>query len=156
MELNQLKDQLTEVGGFIVEIFKAEIKANNKVATGNLLDSIEYEVKFTPALIEVNVFGANYFKYIVTGRKAGRPSGGDGSFLRNLIQWVKAKGLETDNKRVVSAAYAIREAIFKRGIPPVDLLKFAEQEIEKKVTADLLEAINKDFERILDDIIMRE
>jgi len=156
MEYPELKQQLDEIGNFIVEVFRAEIKANNKVASGNLLESIEYKVEFSEVAIKVQIFGANYFKYIVQGRKAGYPSGGDGSFLRNLIDWVRVRGLETDDKAVVSAAYAIRESIFQKGIPPVDLLEFAEQEIDKYVTQNLLDAINKDVERVLDDIIRFE
>jgi len=149
-----IENELNDIAEFIVEIFKAEIIAKGKVASGNLLNSVESVVTVGGSFASVDVFADKYFDYIVSGRKAGYPSGGDGSFLRALIEWVKAKGLETDNKAATSAAYAIRESIFKNGVPAVDLVTFAEQEIEKKVTSLLIEGLNKEFEKQLDKAIL--
>jgi hypothetical protein len=153
MITKELESQLNELGETVANIFKAEIKANGKVASGNLLNSIEYQVDIDSAAATVNILAADYFKYIVEGRKAGYPSDGDGKFLENLIDWVKAKGLETDDKAATRAAYAIRESIFKNGIPPVDLLKFAEEQIDKLVTELVIEELNKEVENYIDKIV---
>jgi len=154
MTYKNVNDKLNDLGRLLVEIFKAQIRAQNKVASGNLLDSVEYQVEIGGNFSAVKVFAADYFRYIVEGRKAGYPSGGDGSFLRNLIEWVRVRGLESDDKAIRSAAYAIRESIFKNGIPPVDLLAFAQKEIEREVDQQFTEALNKDVQELLDRAIL--
>jgi len=153
MVLKNLNTTLNNIGEVMVEIFKVEAKAKGMSSTGDLVNSIEYKVDINPAVASIGIYAIDYYKYVLFGRKAGYPSGGDGEFLRRLIVWVKKVGIESEEKKVKSAAWAIRESIFRNGIAPVDLIGNAEKEINKIVGDELEESINKDVQEFFDKII---
>ena len=155
MELKELEKELEIVGAFMANILIAEIYAKGKVASGNLVKSVEFEVVNKGNKYVVDLLADRYIINVSEGRKAGYPNGGDGSFLKALIEWVKIKSIETEDKKVKAAAWAIREAIFKRGIPPTNIIEFAIEEIDKQVDAMVREALGKDIERHFDDMFQR-
>lgn len=154
MELKELQTELEIVGQFMANILVAEIVAKGKVATGGLRDSVEYKIVRTPNSYAVELYADSYIENVDKGRKAGYPSGGDGSFLRALIEWVKVKGIESDNKAAVRAAWAIRESIFKKGIPPTNIIEFAIEEIERNIDEMVIQALSKDIEDYFDNLIL--
>ena len=155
MELKELEKELEIVGAFMANILIAEIYAKGKVASGNLVKSVEFEVRQKGNNYVVDLLADRYIINVSKGRKAGYPNGGDGSFLKALIDWVKIKSIETDDKKAKAAAWAIRESIFKKGIPPTNIIEFAIEEIDKQVDAMVREALGKDIERHFDDMFQR-
>jgi hypothetical protein len=145
MEFKELETELNRVGAFMANILIAEIVAKGKVASGQLRDSVEYVITRTENSYQVDLLADRYINNVSDGRKAGDPSGGDGSFLKALIEWVKIKGLESDDKKVKSAAWAIREAIFKRGIPATNIIEFAIEQIERQIDEMVTAALDKDI-----------
>jgi hypothetical protein len=145
MEFKELQTELEIVGAFMANILIAEIVAKKKVASGQLRDSVEYVISRTENSYKVDLLADRYITNVSEGRKAGYPNGGDGSFLKALIEWVKIKGLESDDKKVKSAAWAIREAIFKRGIPATNIIEFAIEQIERQIDDMVTAALDKDI-----------
>jgi hypothetical protein len=145
MEFKELQTELEIVGQFMANILIAEIVAKKKVASGQLRDSVEYVISRTENSYKVDLLADRYINNVSDGRKPGYPSGGDGSFLKALIEWVKIKGLESDDKKVKSAAWAIREAIFKRGIPATNIIEFAIEQIERQIDEMITAALDKDI-----------
>jgi len=88
------------VGAFMANILIAEIYAKGKVASGNLVKSVEFEVVNKGNKYVVDLLADRYIINVSEGRKAGYPNGGDGSFLKALIEWVKIKSIETEDKKV--------------------------------------------------------
>ena len=154
MEFKDLTTELNIVCQFMANVLIAEIVAKGKVASGNLVNSVEYRIVRTPNSYAVEIFADGYIFNVDRGRKAGYPSGGDGSFLKALIEWVKVKGLESDNKAAVRAAWAIRNAIFKRGIPATNIIEFAIEEIERNIDEMVIKALSKDIEDYFDNLIL--
>lgn len=73
-------------GAQVVAQAKANLRQKNKIATGDLLDSISYEVDPKGG---VTFYYEDYGEYVESGRKKGiMPPVGP------LIQWAKIKGLE--------------------------------------------------------------
>lgn len=155
MVLTELEKELEIVGAFMANVLVAEIFAKGKVATGNLIDSVEYQVVNKGDKFVVDLLADRYIFNVSEGRRAGYPNGGDGSFLRALIEWVKVKSIETDDKKARAAAWAIRESIFKKGIPPTNIIDFAIEEIDKQVDAKVREAIQRDIENHFDNLFNR-
>lgn len=155
MELKELEKELEIVGAFMANVLIAEIYAKGKVASGNLVKSVEFEVRQKGNNYVVDLLADRYITNVSEGRKPGYPNGGDGSFLKALIDWVKVKSIETEDKKAKAAAWAIRESIFKKGIPPTNIIEFAIEEIDKQVDAMVREALGKDIERHFDDMFQR-
>ena len=146
MELKNLEKELDIVGAFMENVLSAQIVFAKKVASGALLNSVESKTVKTFSGLASELYAANYIEFVSSGRKAGFPNGGDGAFLKALIDWVKVKGLETDDRKARSAAWAIRNAIFKRGIPATNIIEFAIEEINKQIDEMVTEALTKDIE----------
>ena len=145
MEFKELETELNIVGAFMANILIAEIVAKGKVASGNLRDSVEYVITRTENSYQVDLLADRYINNVSDGRKAGYPNGGDGSFLKALIEWVKIKSIESDDKKAKAAAWAIREAIFKRGIPATNIIEFAIEQIDRQIDEMVTAAIDRDI-----------
>jgi hypothetical protein len=144
MKLKKTEDILKVVGQTAVELIQANIIARDKVATRNLFNSVNYKIERNNFSLDVNIYALQYFNNIVAGWKAGSLSG-DGSFLRNLVRWVQIKGLAGNPIAAQRAAWAIREHIFKNGIPPVDLLQFVRERLADDINDEVKKAIREDI-----------
>jgi hypothetical protein len=145
MEFKELETELNIVGAFMANILIAEIVAKGKVASGQLRDSVEYQITRTENSYQVDLLADRYINNVSDGRKKGYPNGGDGSFLKALIEWVKIKSIESDDKKAKAAAWAIREAIFKRGIPATNIIEFAIEQIDRQIDEMVTAAIDRDI-----------
>jgi hypothetical protein len=145
MEFKELETELNIVGAFMANILIAEIVAKGKVASGNLRDSVEYQIARTENSYQVDLLADRYINNVSDGRKKGYPNGGDGSFLKALIEWVKIKSIESDDKKAKAAAWAIREAIFKRGIPATNIIEFAIEQIDRQIDEMVTAALDRDI-----------
>lgn len=118
-----LTEQLKKVGQLLKFELIDELVRQGHVNTGQLVDSISFK-------IDINNDGAeifagsdlDYAEWVNNGRKAG----GKKVPIAALIQWVEDKGLATNDDEVKSIAYAIRQTIFKEGIPSPNSFKFSE------------------------------
>jgi len=113
------------------ELFKAlgdEIKKNiiqemrrtKSIATGNLLNSIQFNVKKTPEGALVSIESNEYIVYVDKGRKPGKYAP-----TKALEAWVRQKGIATDQKKVKAIAFAINNKIKREGIKPRPILERA-------------------------------
>ena len=101
-----------KLGKQIVDQLRADLQAKNltgfgpSVATGELLNSIRYEV--TEDALRVYAF--DYIYYLEKGRKPGkRPP------TAALIPWVFAKGMADTDKEARSIAFLIARKIGQKG-----------------------------------------
>ena len=153
MRLEKTEAILKVVGQTAVELVQANIIARDKVATRNLFNSVNYKIERNNFSLDVNIYALQYFLSIVKGwQKKGLVSS-DGEFLRNLTRWVLIKGKASSPIEAQRAAWKIREHIFEKGIPPVDLLQFVREQlandINNEVRKALREDINASFTQIL-------
>lgn len=156
MVLTELEKELEIVGAFMANVLVAEIFAKGKVATGNLIDSVEYQVVNKGDKFVVDLLADRYIFNVSEGRRAGYPKSRENQgFVDALIKWVIAKGKASDNKSALGAALAIRESIFKKGIPPTNIIPFVIEEIDKQVDAMVREAIQRDIENHFDNLFNR-
>jgi hypothetical protein len=145
MEFKELETELNIVGAFMANILIAEIVAKGKVASGQLRDSVEYVITKTENSYQVDLLADRYINNVSDGRKKGYPNGGDGSFLKALIEWVKIKSIESDDKKAKAAAWAIRESIFQKGIPATNIIEFAIEQIDRQIDEMVTAAIDRDI-----------
>lgn len=129
-----------EFGRDYVKIMVALLKGNKpypKVASGSLINSINYKLQDTATGIQVQLVANDYLKYVDQGRRPGTYPP-----IRAIQRWVSIKGIPKE------AAWAIRRNIFKFGIKPTNVIQKTKNIIEQSRDA------NRKYEqRMVDNIV---
>ena len=115
---------LDEEGIFIVESIQIDIQKKGKVASGTLLNSIDYDIKEMKNDLEIVIEYADYGKFVLSGRKAG--SRMPLRIKRIPISGGKVKpvgGYKTLQKKNVKSLKQLSKSIAKRGIKPFNFLE---------------------------------
>jgi hypothetical protein len=132
-------------------------KIVNRVASGNLLKSLTYKLKFRynkPTLdFTVKGTAGQYADVIEYGRKAGAKM----PPIKAIEQWIRIKPLKLRNKQgefikstesaIKSAAFAIAKSIGKNGITPVPYYQEAIDDTWPDYAERLLDAYAKGIEQ---------
>jgi len=116
-----LLDLFDELGVEFREIIIRILREKNKIATGELIKSIDYALGEDKGKYFIELIAAEHYEYVNYGRKAGTFAP-----IAPLKAWVVKKGMPE------SAAYAINWKIYRKGIEPVNFLEMSIKEIEKK------------------------
>lgn len=90
MEDNQFTNLLAvlnEYGNAFRNLYQDKLIASNKIASGDLLNSIEYRVSVDGSSYEVILSLENYWKYIETGR----PQGSRMPPPSAILEWINVK-----------------------------------------------------------------
>jgi hypothetical protein len=139
-----------ELGDELKKTLIQELRRSKVVASGDLLKSIQFTVEATEDGAIVNLNGNDYITYVDKGRKPGKYAP-----TSALKEWIKAKGIATDEAKVSSIAFAINNKIKRQGIKPRPVLetayntglpmfnKIIDENLEKDLDKYLNEAINK-------------
>ena len=142
----------------LVERIVKKLQAGNKVATGNLINSITYKYSYTNGQYKIQITGAPYLINIDRGRRAGAKM----PPIKPLMAWIKAKRIPIANSRQTTLvkkgrirptdqqlrgmAFAIAKNISKRGIKPFPILNEASKILAtKQFQSELKRAIVKDL-----------
>jgi hypothetical protein len=88
-----------------------ELRRTKAIATGDLIRSLNIEIKKTDDGAIISLAGNEYITYIEKGRKRGKYAP-----VRALEAWVKAKGIASEQKKVTAIAFAINNKIKREGI----------------------------------------
>ena len=136
-----------EFGKDYVKVMVALLKGNRpfaKVASGSLVNSINYRLQNTANGINVVLLANDYLKYVDEGRRPGTYPP-----IRAIQRWVAIKGIKKE------AAWAIRQNIFKFGIKPTRVIaktrftletnRTYAQKYEKMIVDTLTKNIEKDW-----------
>lgn len=124
-----------------------ELRRTKAVASGGLLRSIQFDVKPTDdggAILSLN--GNDYITYIDKGRKPGKNAP-----ISALKQWIKAKGLATDEKKVTALAYAINNKIKRQGIKARPVLETTLNQNLPLYNKIIDDNLNKDLDKYLNE-----
>lgn len=127
--------KLDEVGVQIVEDFKNYLSKNNIKASGDLMNSIKYNInESTSYNISLQLIANDYFTYIEQGRKPGKfvP-------IKPLSEWIKLKGIPTEY------LYPINYNIYKYGIKPKPIIEKALNDNKQKY----IDSLRKEYSDII-------
>lgn len=123
-----------EFGKDYVKILVGLLKGNKphpKVASGSLINSINYKLKDTANGIQIQLLSEDYIKFVDQGVNGTQKSWGSPYSYRTkkppiqeIKRWVSIKGLPQ------GSAYAIRNNIFKFGIKPTKVISKARGIVE--------------------------
>lgn len=154
MNLDNLKNQLTILGEETVQEVVNILRASDKYATGNLVNSVSYEVLNVAEGLLMNILAADYFKYVDEGRRPGakRPP------TSIIKRWVEAKGIKFIDRRGVvmkaeQTAFIISKSIGEKGIVPLNIkqkvvsniLNKRQELVSKGLSIDIQKYINEEI-----------
>lgn len=159
----QLFSALTTVGLFLQQELMSNLINQGHKASGQLAESIQFEIlPFGDGqVLEISFF--DYGNFVDFGRLKGKKR----VPIPALVEWIKIRAIERGDANVLRAAFAIREAIFKQGIPTRGSLKFSSTgkrtgwftdvadstAVEERIVEIVADGIFKDAEIFIDNII---
>lgn len=128
MKYPNLYKELQLFGKDFVNNLKAELIKFDKVATGDLINSISYKIIDKGERWEVDIIANNYLDYVDKGRRPGAkqpPS-------NKLVPWVESKGIKImgedgEHLTTKTIAFIIAQSIGKKGIKATDVIRIAEE-----------------------------
>jgi hypothetical protein len=150
------KKLANEFGKDYVKVMVGLLRGNKpypKVASGSLVNSINYRLQDTANGVNLILLADDYLKYVDRGRKPGTYPP-----IQAIQKWVAIKGIPKQ------AAWAIRQNIFKFGIKPtnvirktqniMDITRNANRKYEQRMVDNIVKVIEKswfesaDFKRL--------
>jgi len=125
----------------IVAQLKSRIISDDKVATGDLEKSITGIVEGT----SISIFASEYWYVVNYGRKPGKKM----PPIRPIMEWMKARGIETDKKNKKKGnrtlAWVIAKKIGDEGIQGTNFFWETINSIVPSITKDIEESYLKDI-----------
>lgn len=154
--MDDLKTYLTVLGEDLVFRIVKILEANNKRATGELIDSIGYLIGTDKkGNMSIRLLAEFYWVYVEYGRRPGKFVPPDA-----LLAWMKVKGIApppkvykrepkkraTEESRLKGLAYAINLKIYRQGIKKLPFLDESVKAIEKEYANELENMWLKEYE----------
>ena len=147
MDKLHLKEQLDKIGKDVVADLIKELLSADKKVTGQLINSLRYEVLETIDSVLLNIYSNEYFDVVDKGRRAGAKQ----PPVNAIIPWVEARGIQFKNSSTESTAFVIARSIGIKGIKGIEvkekviqnIINNKTQLISQGFTQDVLEAIEK-------------
>jgi len=143
------QSDIEHIGQFIINELGKELITQNHRATGKLIESLDYEVQNKGDLFSIIVTSLKYGEYVNRGRKAKETK----VPIPALVEWIREKGIATNNKKVLGIAFAIREKIYQEGSPTNNRTRKFGKGVD--FIDDTLERINLELERRIRDVIFQ-
>lgn len=150
MDFKRLKEVLERYGQLLVTKYQMYVPE----ASGKLVQSVKYELKYNETSYEVGLWLEDYWKYVEYGRKAGKfPP------LSKIEEWIRVKpviprpydGVLPTEKQL---SYLIGRKIANEGIEPKNVLKRAEDEVKDEMLMSIKQAIMEDIQEDINSVIV--
>jgi hypothetical protein len=123
---NRLQQLYDAIGKNLKSRIIKILVAKGKVASGNLISSIEINTGVSDGSGFIDLFMADYAIYVDQGRKPGKQPP-----IQSILEWTRLKGIPD------SAAYPIARSIALNGIPATNFIEEAVTQIEKEFQEEL-------------------
>lgn len=152
----ELKAQVDKFGAdFISELAKQLIIAD-KVASGKLLRSLNYQVVEVLENLLIRINAEDYLQYVDKGRRPGKQPP-----ISPIIKWMdvrKIKGRDKKGRFIKKeqAAFLIARAIGKKGIKPTNVIKKSIDNILRSKKEALSKAAASDISKIINKILINK
>jgi hypothetical protein len=139
------KKLANEFGKDYVKVMVSMLRNNRpyaKVASGSLVNSINYRLQDTANGINLILLANDYLKWVDRGRKPGTYPP-----IQAIQRWVAIKGIPKE------AAWAIRQNIYKFGIKPTRVIAKTRFELEtnrkyiQKYERAIVDTLTKNIEK---------
>lgn len=141
-----LMNVLWEYASTVKEMYRQRLIADDKVASGKLLNSIETYVTYNNLEYLVTIKAEDYLEYVEYGRRPGKMPP-----VSKILEWVKVRNImpEPRNGKLPTPenlAWAISKKIARDGILPTYSLADTLETVNRMYLNLIQEAVQKDFD----------
>lgn len=152
--MDNLEKALNEIGRDLVKELTNQLIKADKSATGNLINSLDYQVVETIDGFFINLLASPYLKYVDEGRRPGKMPPPN-----KLINWIDQKSIRFTNKRgklisKESTAFLIARSIGKKGIKPTHVIQKSIDSIYSNKMKLIEQAAIEDIEALIEKILV--
>jgi hypothetical protein len=145
----KLKEAIDKLGMDVVADLAKQLLSADKKATGELINSLKYEVLEVVDAVMLRIKALDYFKYVDKGRRPGaKPPP-----VAAIIPWVETKGIIIGKNTTKQTAFIIARSIGIKGIQPLNMKQNVIDNIIKTRTQILQQAYKEDIKNHYDEII---
>jgi len=146
---------LTNVGDELVRELTKQLISKDKVATRDLVNSLDYEVIEQVEKLSLVLKADYYLKYVDEGRKKGNPPP-----TKDIEKWVKVKGISFRSDKGVKykpaqTAFVISRSIGRKGIKATNVINSSINNVLSNLDV-LSEAYKQDILASLSNILLEK
>lgn len=140
--LPNIRFQLEKIGEEYIAALIRRLVSLDKVATGTLIDSLDYDVVETADKVILEIISVDYLQWVDKGRLPGSMPPVDA-----IERWVRVKGITAyDGKSDRQLAWAIAKKIERDGIPATNVMELAENDIYNRIQLLITLGLDRDIE----------
>lgn len=145
--MDELKKSIDLIGKELVEELARQIIQKDKIATGKLLKSLDYEVIETIKGFTIQILAEPYLMNVNDGRKPGKmpPIG-------KIESWVKAKPIKFPGRSVRETSFVIAKSIARLGVVPTRIVDESIKTVLQNVDSIIQAGLSKDIQNLLKKI----
>lgn len=145
MQWRHLREVLADIGDLICSEYKDYLTADGKIASGGLLESVNYRIDYDNRSISLSLSLADYWKYVENGRLPGKFPPPD-----KILEWIRIKPIVPDERNgklptEKQLAFLIGRKIAEEGIEAGNQLRNTLEDLNNTISERIEEAITKDI-----------
>lgn len=157
LDNKHLREQLIKIGVEGVTFLKRLLSDNDKIATGELINSLDYDIVSRTNSLFLEILTSPHFKYVDEGRKKGAKM----PPIKPIVSWLKAKHIRGRDKKgrfisQESTAWLISKSISLNGIKPLNAKKKLIREVFDKRKQIIVKAVGQDIQDLLNRIFYKK
>ena len=144
----ELNKALNAIGKDLISEISKQLISMNKVASGNLLNSLDYKVIEVVDGLTLELLAASYLDVVDKGRRPGKMPP-----TKAIESWIKVRGINVGKKGIKSTAFAIATSIKHNGIKATNIKQNAINNIMTRMQQLLQKAAVEDIEKEINIIL---
>ena len=154
IKYDHLREVLERYAVALRNEYQDNLIRSDRVASGDLLNTVEYEVKDKNGTYTVSLRLQDYWKWVESGRPPTQ-KGGNGDLRTAILEWIKIKPVlpRPDNNGKLPTpqqlAYLISRKIHNEGYEGTQDLRKATESVWDRFVYEIYEAIDKDWDSAL-------
>lgn len=154
-EYENLRIAMEKYGEELIVELAVQLKKADKIATGNLIKSLDYDLIEALDTIVVNIKSLNYLDVVDGGRKKNKKAPPQEAIIKwinvkPLPRWKDKKGRPISKK---SQAFLIARAIKQNGIKPTNVIKKSINKLRKIQAKLISEAAGADIRQLVQNVL---
>lgn len=154
IKYDHLREVLERYAVALRNEYQDNLIRSDRIASGDLLNTVEYEVKDKNGTYTVSLRLQDYWKWVESGRPPTE-KGGNGDLRTAILEWIKIKPVlprPDKNGKLPTPqqlAYLISRKIHKEGYEGSQDLRKATESVWDRFVYEIYEAIDKDWDSAL-------
>lgn len=154
IKYDHLREVLERYAVALRNEYQDNLIRSDRVASGDLLNTVEYEVKDKNGTYTVSLRLQDYWKWVESGRPPTE-RGGNGDLRTAILEWIKIKPVLPHPDKYSKLptpqqlAYLISRKIHNEGYEGTQDLRKATDSVWDRFVYEIYEAIDKDWDSAL-------